>query len=154
MYDERLPRSEDDDLNFRITQSGGKIFITPEIKSIYYPKDSFKKLFKQYFDYGMWKVAVMKKHKRPLRIAHLVPMCFVAFLILFGILSVFSGVFRGILFLGVFSYLLADFYFSFKNKYAVDIVDEIKLMWAHFVIHVSYGMGFWVGIFKFLNTKW
>lgn len=154
MYDERLPRSEDDDLNFRITQSGGKIFITPEIKSIYYPKDSFKKLFKQYFDYGMWKVAVIKKHKKPLRIAHLIPMCFVAFLILFGILSVFFGIFRGIFFLGILSYLLADFYFSFKSKYVVNFVDEIKLMWTHFVIHVSYGMGFWVGIFKFLNTKW
>ena len=32
MYDERLPRSEDDDLNFRILENGGKIFVTPKIK--------------------------------------------------------------------------------------------------------------------------
>lgn len=154
MYDSRLPRSEDDDLNFRITNGGGKIFITPEIRSVYYPKDSFEKLFKQYFEYGVWKVAVMKKHKRPLRLIHLVPMCFVAFLVVFGIMSFFCDFFKNIFWVGVITYLFADFYFSFKNKYLTKFVDQLKLMWAHFVIHVSYGLGFWVGIFKFFNTKW
>ena len=82
MYDERLPRSEDDDLNFRIIESGEKIYITPEIKSRYYPRGSYKSLFKQYYEYGLWKVAVIKKHKKPARISHLVPMMFVAFLLL------------------------------------------------------------------------
>ena len=154
MYDERLPRSEDDDMNFRITQSGGKIFITPEIKSVYYPKDSFKKLFKQYFEYGIWKVAVIKKHKRPLRIAHLIPMMFVAFLIIFGILSFFSTPVMYTFISVLLFYMLVGFYFSLKSNYVSGILDELKLMWAFFVIHVSYGMGFWVGIFKFLNVKW
>ena len=35
--DERFPRSEDDEMNFRLTESGGKIYITPTIKSVYYP---------------------------------------------------------------------------------------------------------------------
>ncbi len=154
MYDERLPRSEDDDLNFRITKSGGKIFITPEIKSVYYPKDSFKKLFNQYFNYGLWKVAVIKKHHKPSRFAHLVPMLFVAFIAVFGILS-FVSEFFFFTFLSVMTlYLVLDLYFSFKNKYIRDIKSKLGLMLAHFVIHFSYGLGFCIGIFKFWNNKW
>lgn len=154
MYDERLPRSEDDDLNFRITKNGGKIFITPKIKSVYYPKDNFKKLFNQYFNYGLWKVAVIKKHQKPLRLAHLVPMLFVAFIAIFGILSFVSKFFLFI-FLSVMAlYLSLDIYFSFTNKYAKNITSKFGLILAHLIIHFSYGLGFWLGIFKFWNTKW
>lgn len=153
MYDERLPRSEDDDLNFRITERGDKIFVTPKIESIYYPRDTFKGLFRQYFGYGKWKVAVIKKHHKPSRIAHLIPMLFVLYLILGSTLSlifpVLSSLFVGVLLL----YFILDLIFSFKNPYTKSILGKICLVWAHFVIHVSYGLGFWVGIFKFFNTK-
>lgn len=154
MYDERLPRSEDDDLNFRIEKAGGKIFITPKIKSIYYPKETLAKLFKQYFDYGTWKVAVIKKHHKPSRIAHLIPMFFVMFIVLFGILSFFSDLISKIFFVVMLIYFLLDIYFSFKNKYAKTFSDRILLIITHFIIHFSYGLGFWKGIFKFMNSKW
>lgn len=154
MYDERLPRSEDDDLNFRIEKAGGKIFITPKIKSIYYPKETLAKLFKQYFDYGTWKVAVIKKHHKPSRIAHLIPMLFVMFIVLFGVLSFFSDLISKIFFGVMLIYFLLDIYFSFKNKYTKTFSDKILLIITHFIIHFSYGLGFWKGIFKFMNSKW
>lgn len=149
MYDENMPRSEDDDLNFRITQSGGKIFMTPKIKSEYYPKETFEKLFWQYFNYGVWKIALIKKHGKPPKLSQLVPMMFVGFLMLFGVLSFFSGRAFSLLMLGIFSYLLADFYFSLKTSELKSISDKLLLMWANFVIHSSYGLGFFVGVFKF-----
>lgn len=154
MYDERLPRSEDDDLNFRINKSGGKIYISSEIKSEYYPKENFRKLFKQYFNYGVWKIAVMKKHGRPLKFSQIIPMCFVAFLLVFGVLSVFSRTCFNLFLLGNLAYWGLSFYFSFRSQKVVSFKDKLLLMWAQFVIHFSYGMGFWVGIFKFLSTKW
>ena len=154
MYDERLPRSEDDDLNFRITESGGKIFVTPKIKSVYYPRDSFAKLFKQYFEYGKWKVAVVKKHKKPSRIAHLVPMLFVAFIVVFGTLSFVFPIIAKMFFSIMALYLLLDAYFSFKSKHINGFLNKLGLMYAHLVLHISYGLGFWAGIFKFWNYKW
>ena len=154
LYDERLPRSEDDDLNFRIAESGGKVYITPEIKSVYYPRDSYIKLFKQYYEYGVWKVAVIKKHKKPARISHLIPMLFVLYLVSFSILSLFFKpalyVFLGVLAL----YILLDMYFSFTNKYVKTFLNKLRLMYVHFLLHLSYGLGFWQGIFKFIGTKW
>lgn len=153
LYDEKLPRSEDDDLNFRITERGDKIFVTPKIKSIYYPRDTFSKLFLQYFGYGMWKVAVIKKHHKPSRIAHLIPMLFVAFLILGSILSLIFPILRGLFFGVLLLYFIMDLIFSFKNPYTKDVISKLGLIWAHFVIHVSYGAGFWMGIIKFFDTK-
>ena len=154
LYDERLPRSEDDDLNFRIAESGGKIYITPQIKSIYYPRNSYRLLFNQYYEYGLWKVAVIKKHKSPARISHLIPMLFVLYLVTFGILSFFFRpifyIFASILAL----YVLLDAYFSFTNKYINNFTNKIRLMYVHFLLHLSYGLGFWQGIFKFMGTKW
>ena len=153
-YDERLPRSEDDDLNFRIVKNGGKIFITPNIRSTYYPRSSFEGLFKQYFEYGKWKVAVIKKHKRPSRLAHLVPMLFVAFLLLGFLITIFFGKVPWIFRIVFGLYLLLDFCFSFSNSYVNSIGCKFGLMFAHFILHFSYGLGFWCGIFKFRNYKW
>ena len=148
MYDERLPRSEDDDLNFRIIESGEKIYITPEIKSRYYPRGSYKSLFKQYYEYGLWKVAVIKKHKKPARISHLVPMMFVAFLLL-CLIAPLKFTFPVLLL-----YLLLNFYFSFTNPRVSKLSDKLRLMLVHSIIHIAYGGGFWVGIFKFWKYKW
>ena len=148
MYDERLPRSEDDDLNFRIIESGEKIYITPEIKSRYYPRGSYKSLFKQYYEYGLWKVAVIKKHKKPARISHLVPMVFVAFLLL-CLIAPLKFTFPVLLL-----YLLLNFYFSFTNPRVSKLSDKLRLMLVHSIIHIAYGVGFWVGIFKFWKYKW
>ena len=154
LYDERLPRNEDDDLNFRINETGGKVYVTPKIRCIYYPRDNYTSLFKQHYEYGLWKVAVIKKHKRPARITHLVPMLFVLFILMFSILSFVSKL-ALYTFLSVLSlYIVLDAYFSFSSKYISSFLDKLRLMYVHFILHISYGIGFWVGIFKFMNVKW
>ena len=84
----------------------------------------------------------------------LVPMLFVMFLIIFGISSVLvpkiSYFFLSILFL----YFILNFYFSFSSRDVSHVWDKLLLILAHFVIHISYGLGFWVGILKFWNSKW
>ncbi len=152
LYDERLPCNEDDDLNFRLVESGGKVFITPKIKSVYYPRASYPALFKQYFRYGFWKVAVVKKHKKPARLSHLVPAAFVAFLILSSILSYFSKLADDISSLVLLLYFALSLYFSLKNARVTSFADKLRLVWVHFILHTAYGLGFLCGIFKFWRT--
>ncbi len=153
MYDEMLPRSEDDDLNFRITENGGKIYITPEIKSIYYPRSNYIDVFKQYFEYGLWKVAVIKKHKKPARITHLIPVSFVIFIFTFLILSLFSRIALSIFASVMMIYFGLDIFFSLKNNHLDLLSDKFCLVWVHVILHISYGIGFLCGIFKFFNVK-
>lgn len=77
MFDEALVRNQDDELNFRITSAGGRIFISPRVKHDYFVRGSYKALFNQYIQYAYWKVEVMRKHGRVIALRHLVPGVFV-----------------------------------------------------------------------------
>ncbi|BED91714.1 MAG: glycosyl transferase [Candidatus Improbicoccus pseudotrichonymphae] len=147
MYDENLEGSEDDELNFRINNNFGKIYITPKIKSIYYPRKTLTKLFKQYFNYGFHKVKLIRKYKKIIRISHLIPAFFVMFIFLSVVLC-FSKMF--LLLSGtVFAiYLALNLYFSLSNKKLNKISDKIFLLLVHFVMHFSYGIGFLLSCIK------
>ena len=153
LYDENIKFAEDDDLNFKIIENNGKIFITPEIKFIYYPRDNLISLFIQYFKYGMWKIAVIKKHKKPARISHLVPVCFVVFLVFFPVISIFNKYIYFFTCIIFFLYIFLDLIFSFKKNLKLNFLDKLILFSTHFIIHVSYGLGSICGIFRFLKKK-
>lgn len=145
LYDEKFSCNEDDELNYRIIKNGGKIFMTPAIRSIYYPRNSLKELFVQYYRYGKWKVAVIRKHGKPARISHLIPVSFVCFNIL-GIVMSFLSIVRWIYGLVVIFYWLINLYFSITNKHVSGVKNKFMLCLVHFVLHVSYGLGFFKGL--------
>lgn len=153
LYDEVLPRNEDDDLNLRVLENGGRVYVTPKIKSVYYPRDRYVALFKQYFEYGMWKVAVIKKHGNFARLSHLVPVLFFLFVAIFSVLSLFSKLASSTFAAVMLIYWSLSFYFSFSSKYLGGFCDKLRLAWVHFVLHIAYGAGFFCGIFKFWNEK-
>ena len=152
-FDEELVRNQDDELNFRVVKSGKKILLSPKIKSIYYSRASLKKLWKQYYQYGFWKVRVMQKHKRPASLRHLVPMLFCLFIIIGSILSIFFSTAR-ILFLIVLGlYLLLDLLFSIKisSKESFKYLGYLLIIFP--LLHLSYGLGFIIGLINFYVKK-
>lgn len=64
LFDETLDRNQDDELNLRIICGGGKIWQSCRIVSWYRPRTNLRSVFSQYFQYGYWKVAVLRKHHR------------------------------------------------------------------------------------------
>ena len=76
-YDEELVRNQDDEFNFRMIQNDMKIWLDPSIKSTYTQRNSFIGLFKQYFQYGFYKIRVMQKRKGLASWRHVVPGLFV-----------------------------------------------------------------------------
>jgi succinoglycan biosynthesis protein ExoA len=77
-FDETLVRNQDDEFNFRLQRAGGLIWQSPRIRSWYQPRTSLRALWRQYVQYGYWKVAVLQKHGRPAALRHMVPAGFVA----------------------------------------------------------------------------
>lgn len=75
-YNRALLRTEDDDLNARIRESGGLIWLDPAIRSTYRCRDSFGAIWRQYEGYGYWKVALATLRPAALRPRHLVPAIF------------------------------------------------------------------------------
>jgi glycosyltransferase involved in cell wall biosynthesis len=152
LFDEEQVRNQDDEFNYRLLSSGGSILLTPKIKSTYFNRASVKGLFKQYYQYGFWKVRVIQKHMRQLRWRQIVPPAFVfAFLVLLA-LSPFSQAARLGFALLVGAYLLANVAASTiagrTNWHSVPI-----LLIVFPILHISYGLGVIVGLVRFWN-RW
>jgi succinoglycan biosynthesis protein ExoA len=73
LFDECLSRNQDDELNLRLISSGGRIWQSPKIVSWYRPRARLTALFRQYFQYGFWKVSVIRKHAKRGSWRHLIP---------------------------------------------------------------------------------
>jgi glycosyltransferase involved in cell wall biosynthesis len=72
-FDESMDRGEDDEFNYRLRAAGGRILLTPAIRSTYYARGTFSGLWKQYWGYGIAKASVLRRHPRRLRPRHLIP---------------------------------------------------------------------------------
>jgi succinoglycan biosynthesis protein ExoA len=77
LFDESLVRNQDDELNLRLRLGGGQVVLDPAIRVHYKPRGSLSKVFRQYYQYGLWKVPVMLKHGRVLSARSLAGGCLV-----------------------------------------------------------------------------
>jgi succinoglycan biosynthesis protein ExoA len=140
LYDESLIRNEDYEMNIRIRKAGGTIYLDPSIKSVYTPRNSPKKLWDQYFQYGWWKVETLRRHPESLRWRQLIPVLFVVSLVVLALFSFLTPV----LYL-----LLAELglYAATVGLTTLGTVKKLGFKAALFplailIIHVSWGVGF------------
>lgn len=150
LFNEELVRNQDDEFNYRLRAGGEKILLSPRIKSIYFNRSSFMSLWRQYFQYGYWKVRVLQMHPRQMSMRQFVPLIFVASLTVTAILSLLIP-FGWLAFAGVvLSYVIANFaatLIAVKKKIA--LLPLVSLSFA--ILHLSYGFGFLLGIFSFVG---
>ncbi len=152
-YDEELVRNQDDEYNYRIRAAGGKILLAADVQSKYYSRGSLKKLWRQYYQYGYWKVRVLQKHPRQMSLRQFVPPLFVAALLASALAALFYPPAGWLLAVVVATYLLADL--------AASVAAARQKGWRHFarlplvfpILHLSYGLGFLVGLVKFAR-RW
>ena len=149
LFDEAMVRCQDDEFNFRIRANGGRILLSPKIKSWYYPRTSFKKLWRQYFGYGFWKIRVMQKHPAQMSWRHFVPAAFVATLTALTVAGFWiPKLWYGLLaILGL--YIGASLGAAAKIRQKTPDLPLWKLLVAFYILHVAYGTGFIVGFIKF-----
>jgi hypothetical protein len=90
-FDESLGSNEDDEFNARLRASGGRVVMDPRIRLWYTPRDSPMAVFSQYYRYGRWKPAVMRRHRSILGFRSVVPSVFVISLLALGIAAIWSN---------------------------------------------------------------
>ncbi|MFN7924013.1 MAG: glycosyltransferase family 2 protein [Bryobacteraceae bacterium] len=147
MFDEELIRNQDDELNLRISRSGGKVWQTPRIRSWYKPRASIQALFRQYFQYGYWKVRVLRKHRIPASIRHLVPGLFVLSVIALAVAAPFFFPAAVLLGLELGAYLAVSLLASAAACAASGKWAQLPVMPLVFgAYHTSYGLGFLRGL--------
>ncbi len=72
-YDEEFVRAQDWEMNFRLRSNGGLIWFNPDLKVTYRPRNTIRKLAKQYFEYGRWRRMVARTHKGTINLRYLAP---------------------------------------------------------------------------------
>jgi hypothetical protein len=151
-FDEELIRNQDDEYNYRLQKLGGRILLSPDIRSRYYSRGSLRSLWRQYFQYGYWKVRVMQKHPRQMRVRQFVPALFVSVLLFSLLLAPFSITARGIFALVAGSYLIVTLGASLAaGKENWQLLPILPVVFA--TLHLAYGLGFLSGIVEFWN-RW
>lgn len=153
LFDEELVRNQDDEYNFRLREMGGRILLAPDIRSRYYSRSSFSSLWRQYFQYGYWKVRVMQKHPRQMSLRQFVPPTFVATILALAILALFLPVARLLLAVTTGAYILANLFASAWTAYRRGWQYLIYLPLAYAILHISYGSGFLYGLVRF-RKRW
>jgi succinoglycan biosynthesis protein ExoA len=152
-FDEEMVRNQDDELSYRLLDQGGRIFCDPAIRSRYYNRSTFRSLWKQYFQYGYWKVRVMQKHPRQMRLRQFVPPLFVTALLGSALLTPFSLLGQWLLVSVVGSYAMANLAASAWAARKGGLHDLLLLPLGFASLHLSYGFGFLVGLMRFAN-RW
>lgn len=153
LFDEELVRNQDDEYNYRLWEKGFRILLAPDIHSRYYSRSSLLSLWYQYYQYGYWKVRVMQKHPRQMRARQFVPLIFVIVLFSSMALSLISEFGRLSLLLAISSYIVANLVASILVSLKTDLRYLIILPGIFVILHLSYGLGFLVGLVKFFN-RW
>lgn len=60
-YDESLRRGEDWELNYRIRQGGGVVWLDPALRVSYWPRDTMGKLVRQFYATGVWRGELVRR---------------------------------------------------------------------------------------------
>jgi len=153
LFDETLVRNQDDDLNFRLTLAGGKIWHSPRIKSWYHPRASLAAVFRQYLQYGYWKVRVIRKHGRPASIRHLVPALFVGGLLGLLALGFFSTISLWLALTLIAAYCTCAVVASALTAMRTDFRNFLTLLAVFPCYHFGYGVGFLRGVIDFIVLR-
>ena len=149
-FDETLLTNEDYEFNVRIRQNAGKVWLNPNIRSVYFARKNFLQLAKQYWRYGFWKMAMLKRYPNTIRWRQALPPVFVCCLLFLLILSIWYYIARFLFIIQISLYILILFIgalpLAIKEK-------DIRLLFlvplAIAIMHLSWGSGF---IIKMLST--
>jgi len=152
-FDEDLVRNQDDEYNYKVLKAGYKIYFDPDIISNYYVRGSYSKLYRQYYQYGYWKVYVNKKHKTITTIRQMIPLFFVLGLMGGLLLSLFWPFFWLVFLSGIGGYLLLALVSG--TRVGKTVLEGLRIAPVFPLLHFSYGLGYLVGIVEFilLNKK-
>ncbi|MGB4594293.1 MAG: glycosyltransferase family 2 protein [Anaerolineaceae bacterium] len=146
-FDETLLTNEDYELNTRIRQSGGRVWLDPQIRTVYFARRNLKDLVLQYWRYGFWKAEMIRRYPKTLRLRQALPPLFVAGLVLLFLVGFFfrPALWAMLGFLGVYLLILIMVGIQVAiNKKDILMVFGVPLAIA--AMQLTWGTGFLVGL--------
>jgi len=150
LFNEKLRRTEDNEIHWRIRHNGFKIWYDPTIVSYQYARPTLLKMLKQKYLNGYWIGKTMWICPKCFSLYHFAPLCFVLSLILFSALSRISYI---PLFVLVCLYGIFDLFNTAISIAKNKNLGMIILLGIFPMLHITYGLGTLFGLFAFSNKR-
>ncbi|MEN3042520.1 MAG: glycosyltransferase family 2 protein [Fervidobacterium sp.] len=155
LFNEKLIRNQDIEFNLRLKKAGYKIMLIPQARSYYFARDNYGKLWKNNFLNGFWVTYSSKFVKKAYKMRHLIPLFFVIYL--FFTISLLFISLPSILSVLILSPLALYFFFTIYSSIKISLKHHKFLLFpyallAFLVLHISYGIGSFLGIFKIYSN--
>ena len=147
-FDEELVRDQDDEFNYRLLRSGGRIFLVPDVVSYYFARDSLRLTASMMYQYGYYKPLVARKVGRVVTVRQLAPPALVLALLAGPVLALISGwaaLAWGAL---VAVYALAIAGAAIAAGHARGLRCVVTLLAVFPVLHLAYGWGYLRGLWE------
>jgi succinoglycan biosynthesis protein ExoA len=153
-FDETLLSNEDYEFNARIRKSGGRVWLDPSIRSVYFARSTLAKLARQYARYGFWKWRMLRRYPETLRWRQGLPPLFVLSILVGAALAVFLPIFRILLAAEITLYLAALAAAGIQaalGQKKLHLVFGLPLAIA--TMHLAWGAGFLWSMIKGIFTN-
>jgi len=155
LYDERLTRNQDNEFNYRIRKSGGKIYMNERIRCTYYCRNSLRALMRNGYQNGHWNVVTMYLCPGSMGLRHFVPLAFVLATAGLPLLWLASGVsfFGKLAGLMWGAYLALDAFYSYivAEKRGWKALSVLPVIYPAF--HFAYGVGSLSGLCRLFSLS-
>ncbi|HEX6271303.1 MAG TPA: exopolysaccharide biosynthesis polyprenyl glycosylphosphotransferase [Anaerolineales bacterium] len=153
-FDETLHANEDYEFNARVRKSGGRVWLDPSIRSIYFARSTLGDLARQYWRYGYWKWLMLRRYPNTLRWRQALPPVFVLSLLGLSLLSFFQPLAGWVLIGELLFYFAALFVAGLQVAWRQKKVSvAFGLPLAISVMHVAWGSGFLWSILSSRGTS-
>ena len=151
-FDEELTRNQDNEFNARLKNAGGKIYLIPEVVINYTARDTWRKMYRMYYQYALFSPLVNKKLGKPDSIKRFIPALFFCGLTVGIALSFISKIFLWLLLPVVGIYLLAGIIIGcIKAKEWKKPALAFCLPVTFFLMHLAYALGYIAGKYKVIS---
>ncbi len=142
LFNEKLARNQDIELNRRIRASGKKIFLIPGIRIFYHPRETYGQLARYALKNGYWNILTVfyTRTMKSLSLRHFVPLFFTLGILLLAAAAIFyppAGL-LSLFLLGIYFFAATFFAFKIKNRTGTTIANIVA---GFFILHFFYGLG-------------
>jgi hypothetical protein len=147
-FNELLVRGQDWELNARLRESGKVVWFDPRLTVGYYPRRDIVSLARQFLTTGTFRAYILLANPKRARLKYLVPPTFVlsAVAAFFGFMTTLNAWWL----LPLFAYAAVVLGGAWLSK-GLSLKSRIALMAVLPTMHLSWGIGFWRGVFTFLG---
>jgi len=145
-FNEKMLRGQDWELNLRIRESGEQVWFDPRLEVTYYPRSSWSKLTKQFFETGAWRAQLTKSHVTRANLRYFAPPALVL-ATLSGLALFVTGIWGFFGLVPLTTYLLGVGLISLSAK-SLRLKAKLALLIALPTMHFSWGSGFIAGLFN------